>query len=176
MICGALVVAISLGCPLWALAAWALPLILVSGAGFFAVKPSVRLIHCVRRSNLQSHRAALGCWRRSLGCYLPVFGWFGGLAEILGIWSVCVAMMVYASMLMPSVPIARNHFYRCCHHWRRRGWVIAEQYYLAVAAAALGLLLIVGVIRTAQSQILYQLASNVLQEKTETVSLLLRRI
>ncbi|MEQ1538261.1 MAG: EAL domain-containing protein [Sphingorhabdus sp.] len=176
MICGALVVAISFGIvPLWALAAWALPLALVSGAGFFGrqAKPAPNPL----RADAQTFNRIARHWGAGgvvWGASLPLFGWFGGLAEILGIWSVCVAMMVYASMLMPSVPIAAATFIGAVTIGGVAGWVIAEQYYLAVAAAALGLLLIVGVIRTAASQILYQLASNVLQEKTETVSLLLR--
>ena len=108
------------------------------------------------------------------GASMPLFGWFGGMAELLGTWSVCVAMMVYASMLMPSVPVAATVFIGAVTLGGLAGWLLIGQYYLAVAAVALGLLLITGVLRTAQSQVLYQLASNVLQEKTETVSLLLK--
>lgn len=168
-VCGALVVAISVATvPYWMLAAWALPLALVSGLGLSRFK---------HNSDSSTFRGIARQWTLSgvvWGVSMPLFGWFGGLAEILGIWSVCVAMMVYASMLMPSVPVAATVFIGSVTIGGATGWVLGEQYYLAIAAIALGLLLIIGVLRTAQSQVLYQLASSILQEKTETVSLLLR--
>ena len=176
LVCGALVIAISMAIvPHWVLAAWAAPLALLSGAGFFrgqrrSGNGALASDHSVFR-RLASHWGLSGAvW----GASMPLFGWFGGIAELLGIWSVCVAMMVYASMLMPSVPVVATVFIGAVTLGGLAGWLLIEQYYLAVAAGALGLLLIVGVLRTAQSQVLYQLASNVLQEKTETVSLLLR--
>ena len=75
---------------------------------------------------------------------------------------------------MPSLPLGAVAFIGIVSLGGVVGWIMEGGYYLAVAAAALGGLLAIGVIRTAQSQVLYQLASNVLQEKTETVSLLLR--
>ncbi len=108
------------------------------------------------------------------GCAMPLFGWYGGMAELLGTWSICVAMMVYVSLLMPGVPQVATAFIGAVTVGGVAGWVLNSEYYLAIAAAGLGMLLIYGVLRSAQSQILYQLASNVLQEKTETVSLLLR--
>ena len=108
------------------------------------------------------------------GCAMPLFGWYGGMAELLGTWSICVAMMVYVSLLMPGVPQVATAFIGAVTVGGVAGWVLNSEYYLAVAAAGLGVLLVYGVLRSAQSQILYQLATNVLQEKTETVSLLLR--
>ena len=105
---------------------------------------------------------------------MPLFGWYGGMAELLGTWSICVAMMVFVSLLMPSIPLVATIFIGAVSVGGVAGWALNGEYYLAIAAAALGGLLIFGVMRTAQSQILYHLASNVLQEKTETVSLLLR--
>jgi diguanylate cyclase (GGDEF)-like protein len=175
-ICGALVVAISMAAvPVGALAAWILPLALLSCAAILSPKrPAGSLPHT---GDPQVFQAIAKHWVLNgvvWGASMPLFGWFGGLTEILGIWSVCVAMMIYASMLMPSVPIAATLFIGLVTVGGVGGWVLSEQYYLAIASAALGLLLIIGVLRTAQSQVLYQLASNVLQEKTETVSLLLR--
>ena len=126
MICGALVVAISFGIvPLWALAAWALPLTLVSGAGFFGRQskhtPNPLRADAQTFNRIARHWGAGGVvW----GASLPLFGWFGGLAEILGIWSVCVAMMVYASMLMPSVPIAAATFIGAVTIGGVAGWVL----------------------------------------------------
>lgn len=176
LICGALVIAISMAVvPYWVLAAWALPLAFLNITGFFrgqrrSGNGALASDHSVFRK-LASHWSLSGAvW----GVSMPLFGWFGGMAELLGTWSVCVAMMVYASMVMPSVPVVATVFISTVTLGGIAGWVLIEQYYLAVAAGGLGLLLITGVLRTAQSQVLYQLASNVLQEKTETVSLLLR--
>jgi diguanylate cyclase (GGDEF)-like protein len=175
-VCGALVIAISMAVvPYWVLAAWALPLALVIGSGF---SPGKQLAGSGALSSdsgtFQRIARRWGLSGAVWGASMPLFGWFGGIAELLGIWSVCVAMMVYASMVMPSVPIAATAFIGAVTIGGLAGWLAIGQYYLAVAAGALGLLLITGVLRTAQSQVLYQLASNVLQEKTETVSLLLR--
>ena len=176
LVCGALVVAISTAVvPYWVLAAWAVPLALLSMAGFFP--RDRRTGPGVLTSDTSVFQRITRRWSLSgavWGASMPLFGWFGGMAELLGTWSVCVAMMVYASMLMPSVPVAATVFIGAVTLGGLAGWLLIGQYYLAVAAVALGLLLITGVLRTAQSQVLYQLASNVLQEKTETVSLLLK--
>ena len=176
LVCGALVVAISTAVvPYWVLAAWAVPLALLSMAGFFP--RNRRTGPGVLTSDTSVFQRIARRWSLSgavWGASMPLFGWFGGMAELLGTWSVCVAMMVYASMLMPSVPVAATVFIGAVTLGGLAGWLLIGQYYLAVAAVALGLLLITGVLRTAQSQVLYQLASNVLQEKTETVSLLLK--
>ncbi|MFM2410841.1 MAG: hypothetical protein RL481_1669 [Pseudomonadota bacterium] len=161
--------------PVWAILAWALPLVLVSVWSLSqnqqkrAATPLAADAQAFRKI---AHSAGLSgaIW----GASMPLFGWFGAMAELLGTWSICLAMMVYASLLMPSVPAAGSAFIAAVSIGGVAGWVIGGEYYLAIAAAALGMLLIFGVIRTAQSQILYQVASNVLQEKTETVSLLLR--
>ena len=176
LVCGALAIAISMAVvPYWVLAAWALPLALLSIIGFFlgqrrSANGALASDHSVFRKLARHWSLSGAAW----GASMPLFGWFGGMTELLGIWSVCVAMMVYASMLMPSVPVVGTLFIGTVTLGGIAGWMLIEQYYLAVAAGGLGLLLITGVLRTAQSQVLYQLASNVLQEKTETVSLLLR--
>ena len=176
LVCGALIVAICMTVvPYWVLAAWALPHALIGASGFSRGERQSGSI--ALSSDNSIFRRLARRWAVSgaaWGVSMPLFGWFGGIAELLGIWSVCVAMMVYASMVMPSVPIAATAFIGAVTIGGLAGWLMIGQYYLAVAAGALGLLLITGVLRTAQSQVLYQLASNVLQEKTETVSLLLR--
>ncbi len=175
-VCGALVVAISTGVvPYSVIAAWLLPLALLTGASLFQRKRPLGSASFAADSS--AFRGIAKYWSFSgvvWGASMPLFGWFGGLTETLGIWSVCVAMMVFASMLMPGVPVAATLFIGTVTIGGVGGWLLGGQYYLAIAAAALGLLLIIGVMRTAQSQILFQLATNVLQEKTETVSLLLR--
>ncbi len=108
------------------------------------------------------------------GSALPFLGAFGGMSQWLGIWSVCLAMMVYASLMNPSLPIVATSFILASSLGGLVGWVMHGEYYLALATAALGTLMVLGVIRSARAQVLYEFASNVLQEKSETVSLLLR--
>ena len=161
--------------PIWLIAAWIAPLMIVNAASF--AERMRNLPTPTMSANSQVFGKLVKNWGVNgiiWGSAMPLFGWFGGLAELLGTWSVCVAMMVYVSLLLPSIPAAATAFIGAVTIGGVAGWALNGQYYLAVAAAALGILLIFGVMRTAQSQILYQLASNVLQEKTETVSLLLR--
>ncbi|RDV07893.1 EAL domain-containing protein [Sphingorhabdus pulchriflava] len=108
------------------------------------------------------------------GSALPILGTFGAMPQWLGIWSVCLAMMVYASLMNPSLPIVATAFIGATSLGGVVGWVMHSEYYLALATVALGTLMIFGVLRSAKAQILYEFASNVLQEKSETVSLLLR--
>jgi diguanylate cyclase (GGDEF)-like protein len=176
LVCCALVLAMGYGVvPHWAMAAWGIPLIgfnvlLLSKRG----KDRSRSISLADATEFRKIARDAGVSGLLWGISMPLFGWFGGISELLGIWSVCLAMMVYASLLMPSLPLAGATFITAVSVGGVLGWTINGHYYLAIAAAALGPLLIIGVVRTAQSQILYQFASNVLQEKSETVSLLLR--
>jgi diguanylate cyclase (GGDEF)-like protein len=108
------------------------------------------------------------------GAALPFLGSFGAMPQWLGIWSVNLAMMVFASLLLPSLPIAGTAFVAAATMGGVAGWLVNGEIYLALASAALGGLMAVGVLRSAKAQVLYELASNVLHEKSETVSLLLR--
>ena len=161
--------------PIWLLGLWLLPLIMIEGS---RIRGNVRDNRTAAvTGDIQQFRNIAknaGLNGAFWGVSMPLHAWYGGMTQLLGVWSVCVAMMVYASMLMPSVPVAATVFIGAVTLGGLAGWLLIGQYYLAVAAVALGLLLITGVLRTAQSQVLYQLASNVLQEKTETVSLLLK--
>jgi diguanylate cyclase (GGDEF)-like protein len=176
LVCCMLVVAMGYGVvPIWAMAVWGVPLIsfnaLLLSKRRKEQRSSASLVGIDEFRNIARDAGFSGMlW----GISMPLFGWFGGMTELLGVWSVCLAMMVYASLLLPSLPLAGTAFITAVSFGGVLGWLINGQYYLAIAAAALGPLLIMGVIRTAQSQILYQFASNVLQEKSETVSLLLR--
>ena len=161
--------------PLWLLAAWVTPLLIVNLSNLFKRKRSERSL--ANGGHAQEFGSLVKNWGLNgviWGATMPLLGWFGGVTELLGAWSVCLAMMVYASLLLPSIPLAATAFISAVSIGGVAGWVMNGHYYLAIAAAALGMLLIFGVMRSAQSQILYQLATNILQEKTETVSLLLK--
>ncbi len=161
--------------PHWVLALWAVPLFVLQAQRLRSVNQASRTATITGDSLQFKHMAQSAALNGAIwGGSLPLFGWFGGTTEMLGIWSICVAMMVYKSLVLPSIPLSALAFISTISLGGCAGWALDGQYYLAMAALALGLLLGVGVMRTARSQILYQLASNVLQEKTETVSLLLR--
>ncbi|WRH74883.1 MAG: EAL domain-containing protein [Sphingobium sp.] len=176
VISGALIVAIAFDtAPYWALAAWVAALIgcsiLIlsrrSPLGYFESGQARQ-----RDFLLIGRHSAIGgaVW----GAALPFLGSFGAMPQWLGIWSVNLAMMVFASLLLPSLPIAGTAFVAAATMGGVAGWLVNGEIYLALASAALGGLMAVGVLRSAKAQVLYELASNVLHEKSETVSLLLR--
>jgi diguanylate cyclase (GGDEF)-like protein len=176
VLCCLLVVAMGYGVvPLWVMAVWGVPLVAFNGLMLSKQREQRRssITHADSEEFKQMARDA-GISGALWGGSLPLFGWFGGMAELLGVWSICLAMMVYASLLWPSLPLVGTAFIATVSIGGVVGWTVNGEYYLALAAAALGPLLIIGITRTAQSQVLYQFASNVLQEKSETVSLLLR--
>jgi diguanylate cyclase (GGDEF)-like protein len=176
MLCMVLVILMAYSSvPLWALALWSGAVVAVN---LFALAKNKQLrifdkAHPGREDFIVVAKNT-GLWGFAWGGAVPLLGWFGDMTQMLGIWSVCVAMMVYASLLARSLPLGTIAFIGFVTVGGVAGWIIEGGYYLAVAAAAIGGLMAVSVVRTAQSQVLYQLASNVLQEKTETVSLLLR--
>jgi diguanylate cyclase (GGDEF)-like protein len=176
VLCCLLVVAMGYGTiPTWVMAAWALPLVTFNALLLSKGRNQQRnSLAAADSSEFRKIAQDAGISGALWGVSMPLFGWFGGMAELLGVWSICLAMMVYSSLLMPSLPLAGTAFISMVSIGGVVGWALNGQYYLALAAAALGPLLIIGIVRTAQSQILYQFASNVLQEKSETVSLLLR--
>jgi diguanylate cyclase (GGDEF)-like protein len=176
VICCLLVVVMGYGVvPNWVMAAWGIPLIAFN-ALLLSKQRHTRLSSITHADVGEFRQMArdAGISATLWGLSLPLFAWFGGLTELLGVWSLCLAMMVYASLMWPSLPLIGTVFISIVSFGGVVGWVVNGQYYLAIAAAALGPLLVIGVIRTAKSQVLYQFASNVLQEKSETVSLLLR--
>lgn len=176
LVCGTLMLAINFSeAPIWALATWGCVLIGYTAIWFGKLRNPqiVENGHATRAEFRQMGRnsAVNGLiW----GTTLPFFGVYGAMPQWLGIWSVCLAMMVYASMVMPSLPLAAMAFITVATAGGFIGWILHEQYYLALATGALGTLMVFGVLRSAKAQVLFELASNVLHEKSETVSLLLR--
>ena len=106
------------------------------------------------------------------GFYL--LGSFGGLMEMIGFWSIVLALMVYASLLLPTAPMAATIFIGITSLCAASGFVFQGAYYLAIAATGIGALLITACLKSARAQIMFEIASTILLEKSETVSLLLR--
>jgi hypothetical protein len=176
LFCALLVVAISYGsAPLWAIGSWAGTLLGYKILWYTTLrnKDVSGRRQAIRRDFLDMGRNA-GISGIIWGSALPFLGIYGAMPQWLGLWSVSLAMMVYASMVIPSLPIAATAFISVATLGGLIGWTLHGEYYLALANAALGTLMIFGVLRSAKAQVLFELASNVLHEKSETVSLLLR--
>ncbi|MFN3749025.1 MAG: putative bifunctional diguanylate cyclase/phosphodiesterase [Sphingorhabdus sp.] len=176
LFCVLMVFAISFGsAPFWAVSSWVGLLV-----GFNVVWFTTLRSKEISENRRATRREFIDMGRDSAisgvlwGSALPFLGYFGAMPQWLGIWSVTLAMMVYASMITPSLPLAATAFISLASLGGFIGWVLHGEYYLALANAALGTLMIFGVFRSAKAQVLYELASNVLHEKSETVSLLLR--
>jgi diguanylate cyclase (GGDEF)-like protein/PAS domain S-box-containing protein len=94
--------------------------------------------------------------------------------EMLGLWSIVLGMMVYASLLLPTAPMAATIFIGVTSLCASFGFAFHGGYYLSVAAIGIGALLVMACLQSARAQILYEVANSIVQEKSETVSLLLR--
>lgn len=123
----------------------------------------------VRRLNIHSAITAV-MW----GSAFALLGSSGTIMEMLGLWSIVLGMMVYASLLLPTAPMAATIFIGVTSFCAGLGFIYHGGYYLAVAAAGIGALLIMACLRSARAQILFEVANSIVQEKSETVSLLLR--
>lgn len=123
----------------------------------------------VRRLNIHSAITAV-MW----GSAFALLGSSGTIMEMLGLWSIVLGMMVYASLLLPTAPMAATIFIGVTSFCAGLGFIYHGGYYLAVAAVGIGALLIMACLRSARAQILFEVANSIVQEKSETVSLLLR--
>jgi diguanylate cyclase (GGDEF)-like protein len=108
------------------------------------------------------------------GSSFILLGAHGDLMQILGLWSIVLAMMVCASLLIPTVPMAATIFIGITSLCSMAAFGYHQGYYLGVSAGGIGVLLITAALRSARAQILFEVAGKVLQDKSETVSLLLR--
>lgn len=122
-----------------------------------------------KQFNLHSAAAAT-IW----GSAYFLLGWFGTLMDMLGLWSVMLAMMVYASLVLPTAPMSATLFIGITSLFSAIGFAIKGGYYLSGASIGIGVLLITACLRSARATILFEVATSVLQEKSETVSLLLK--
>ena len=108
------------------------------------------------------------------GSAFLILGIHGTVMQMLGLWSIALAMMVYASLLLPTAPMAATIFISVSSICAAAGFVYHGDYYLALTAGGIGALLVTAALRSARAQILFEVAGKVLRDKSETVSLLLR--
>jgi diguanylate cyclase (GGDEF)-like protein len=161
--------------PSWAAAAW---VIVFGGFNFYAFHkmsgrstwtPSQYGAAEIRQTNW--HAAITGVvW----GLSFALLGGYGDIMQMLGLWSIVLAMMVYSLLLLPTAPMSAALFIGITSLSAFCGFAYHGGYYLAVASGGIGALLISAAMRTARAQVLFEVAGKVLQEKSETVSLLLR--
>ena len=161
--------------PIWALASWAVFFGGFQLASFRQLGASWagdrhQLNHDdVKRLNLHSALNA-AMW----GSAFLLLGSSGTIMEMLGLWSIVLGMMVYASLLLPTAPMAAIIFIGITSFCAALGFVYHGGYYLAAAAGGICALLIMACLRSARAEILFEIANSIVQEKSETVSLLLR--
>ncbi|MEE9435004.1 MAG: EAL domain-containing protein [Sphingorhabdus sp.] len=161
--------------PIWALSSWAGSLAAFQLFSFHRIRKYWRDIgqHSGKMdvAMVTRHSLVTGLvW--SAGILL--LGSFGGAQQLLGFWAVMLSMMVFASLFMPSLPKATSLFIGTTSLAATASFILKNDYYLAAISAGIGVLLIVAALRSARAQVLYEMANGVLQEKSETVSLLLR--
>ncbi len=108
------------------------------------------------------------------GSGLLVLGQYGSTTQLLGLWSIVLSLMVLSSLAMPTFPLATAIIIGLCSLGASASFIWNESYYLAAIAGGIGGLLAISTLRSARAQMLYEMANRVLQEKSETVSLLLR--
>jgi diguanylate cyclase (GGDEF)-like protein len=98
----------------------------------------------------------------------------GSSTQMLGLWAICFAMMVFSSLIRPALPSASAPLIAVAAIGSAIGLAWNGVYSFAGISIGMGALIITSSLRTARSQILFEIANSVLQEKSETVSLLLR--
>ena len=161
--------------PMWALISWPI--------GFCAVQ-----VYSFRRFGLNwkndrenlgpeefrdinRHTALVGAtWAASF----PLLASGGDVMQTFGLWSIVLALMVYASMMGSATPMAALLFIGITSAAASISFVLHGGYYLSIAVLGIGASLVMGCLRMSRAQILYEMANTTLQEKSETVSLLLR--
>lgn len=108
------------------------------------------------------------------GASFYLLGSHGGLVEMIGLWSIVLSLMVYASLVLSASPMSATIFITVTSLCAAVGFTYHGAYYLTIASAGIGVLLIMACMRVARAQILFEVANTILLEKSETVSLLLR--
>ena len=108
------------------------------------------------------------------GASFFALGIFGNTTQLLGLWAIALSLMVFASLLMPTLPAATATFIGIISLSATASFIWNGSYYLSAVAGGIGILLIIAALRSARAQVLYEVANGILQEKSETVSLLLR--
>lgn len=161
--------------PLWAQLVWAGMVVSYNLTFFYKFNSNFAWSsaqfgkHEIKQINLHSGLNGL-VW----GSSFAFLGASGDLMHVLGLWSVVLGLMVYASLMIPTAPMAATIFISITSLASMFAFGYHKGYFLIVSAGGIGMLLIMAALRSARAQILFEVAGKVLQDKSETVSLLLR--
>ncbi len=161
--------------PIWAMLGWSAAFLAHTAFSHFkSKKPRDIELGRFGKSDLREI-ARTSAWGGAVwGGSFFLLGLGGNAAHMLGLWSISLAAMIFVPLVRPTVPIAAAAFVSVAALGSFIGLVWHGSYVLGIACLGIGALIITGSLRTARSQILYEVATTVLQEKSETVSLLLR--
>ena len=127
-----------------------------------------------KRADFRQIEIHSGLTAAAWGASFYLLGSYGSLVEMIGLWSIVLSLMVYASLVLSTSPMAATIFISVTSLCAAIGFTYHGAYYLTIAASGIGALLIIACMRAARAQILFEVANTILQEKSETVSLLLR--
>jgi diguanylate cyclase (GGDEF)-like protein/PAS domain S-box-containing protein len=103
-----------------------------------------------------------------------LFSFSVGQPELIGFWSIMVCLMVGSAMLLSSIPLSSIVFIVTAGLGASVGWYFSGSFQLTMASVAITILLIASSLATGRSFIERRIAEASLNEKKETVSLLLR--
>lgn len=161
--------------PVWAVCGWLAAFCATQAYTFFSFNRQNAFEQMQRNLTefraLNQHCALAGvAWASSV----PLLGAQGGMVEMLGLWSILLAVMMHVSVIAPAAPMGATIFTAITSVASAAGFVWFQSYYLAAAALGIGGFLTYFGWTAARAHILVEVANGILQEKSETVSLLLK--
>jgi len=105
---------------------------------------------------------------------LVMFGFSGDQSALIGTWAVVICLAVGSGMLLSAIPLSSLIFVSVCGAGAVYGWILHDNFQLAMASLAITILTVASCLMTGRSFIERKIAEVNLNEKSETVSLLLR--
>ncbi len=161
--------------PIWALAIWGLGHL---GLHVYCYRTLAKLSDWGKKSlNFQDikhvniHAGIVGA---SVGSAFLLLAPYGTVAQALSLWSIVLVMMLFVTQMVPIVPMLGGLFTGMASVGAAAGFIYLGNYDIAISAIGLGALMFTSSLRSGRAQLLYDLSGAILQEKSETVSLLLR--
>lgn len=103
-----------------------------------------------------------------------ILAFFGQPEDLMYYSTIALILLIISPQVMPLLPSATLAFQTCLGVGCSAAFIITGAYDFAGFGAAVTLLLMYGSLRGTHASILYEMSATVLQEKSETVSLLLR--
>ncbi len=161
--------------PLWAIGSW-LSILIIFNVFSFQKFRSFWKLYWSHSGKLDiqmvlNHALANGViWATAFG----FLAYFGNISQNLALWSLTLCLMVFASLAMNVLPKGVAYFIAPITIASAAIFTFHGDYHLSAITTAVSAMLSISSVRTARARILYLMARKVLQEKSATVSLLLR--